>query len=54
MPSPFPELTSREREILDLVARGQNNSAISFALGVVVFIGSYVFLFLSRKRNGLS
>ncbi|MBC7549822.1 MAG: sugar ABC transporter permease [Cellulomonas sp.] len=29
-------------------------SAISFALGVVVFIGSYVFLFLSRKRNGLS
>ena len=34
MPSPFPELTSREREILDLVARGQNNSAISFALGV--------------------
>jgi multiple sugar transport system permease protein len=29
-------------------------SAISFALGLVVFIGSYAFLFLSRKRSGLS
>jgi multiple sugar transport system permease protein len=29
-------------------------SAISFALGAVVFVGSYVFLFLSRKRSGLS
>ena len=29
-------------------------SAISFALGVVVFIGSYVFLFLTRKRSGLN
>ena len=29
-------------------------SAISFALGMVVFIGSYVFLFLTRKRSGLS
>jgi multiple sugar transport system permease protein len=28
-------------------------SAISFALGLVVFIGSYVFLFLTRKRSGL-
>jgi multiple sugar transport system permease protein len=28
-------------------------SAISFALGLVVFIGSYLFLFLSRKRSGL-
>lgn len=28
-------------------------SAISFALGVVVFVGSYLFLFLTRKRSGL-
>jgi multiple sugar transport system permease protein len=29
-------------------------SAISFALGLVVFIGSYLFLYLTRKRNGLN
>lgn len=29
-------------------------SAISFALGVVVFAGSYVFLFLTRKKGGLT
>ncbi|MCM0618786.1 carbohydrate ABC transporter permease [Nocardioides bruguierae] len=29
-------------------------SAISFSLGLVTFLGSYVFLFLTRKRNGLS
>jgi multiple sugar transport system permease protein len=28
-------------------------SAIAFALGVIVFIGSYVFLFFTRKQNGL-
>src|SRR5674476_1192265 len=28
-------------------------SAISFALGVVVFAGSYAFLFLTRKKSGL-
>ncbi|MDR0284926.1 MAG: sugar ABC transporter permease [Propionibacteriaceae bacterium] len=28
-------------------------STISFSLGVIVFIGSYIFLFLTRKRNGL-
>ncbi len=28
-------------------------SAISFALGLVVFIASYIFLFLTRKRSGL-
>jgi ABC-type sugar transport system permease subunit len=28
-------------------------SAISFSLGIVVFIGSYLFLFLTRKQNGL-
>lgn len=28
-------------------------STIAFALGIVVFIGSYVFLFLTRKQSGL-
>ncbi|MFT4259096.1 carbohydrate ABC transporter permease [Microbacterium sp.] len=28
-------------------------SAISFALGLIVFLFSYVFLFLTRKRNGV-
>lgn len=28
-------------------------STIAFALGVIVFIGSYVFLFLTRKQSGL-
>ncbi|WNM24262.1 sugar ABC transporter permease [Demequina capsici] len=28
-------------------------AAISFALGIVVFIGSYLFLFLTRKQSGL-
>lgn len=27
--SPFPELTDREREVLDLIARGHTNSAIA-------------------------
>jgi multiple sugar transport system permease protein len=29
------------------------SAAVSFALGAVVFAGSYVFLFLARKRSGL-
>jgi multiple sugar transport system permease protein len=29
-------------------------SAISFALGLVVFVGSYFFMFITRKRSGLS
>jgi DNA-binding NarL/FixJ family response regulator len=28
-PVPFPELTDREREVLDLIARGENNQAIA-------------------------
>jgi len=31
---PFPELTSREREVLDLVAAGKNNSAIAAELSL--------------------
>lgn len=33
-PIPFPELTEREREILDLVAAGLDNSAVGRRLGV--------------------
>ncbi len=29
------------------------SAAVSFALGAVVFIGSYLFLFIARKRSGL-
>ncbi|MCX7520842.1 sugar ABC transporter permease [Microbacterium sp. STN6] len=28
-------------------------SAIAFALGIVIFVGSYVFMFATRKRSGL-
>jgi multiple sugar transport system permease protein len=28
-------------------------SAIAFALGLVVFVGSYAFMFATRKRSGL-
>ena len=31
---PFPELTQRERQILDLIARGHNNTAIADALAL--------------------
>lgn len=34
--SPFPELTQREVEILDLIAAGQNNTAIAQRLGIAV------------------
>lgn len=32
--APFPELTAREREVLDLIASGSRNSAIAQALGL--------------------
>jgi len=33
-PDPFPELTARERQILDLIAAGRGNGAIAAELGV--------------------
>jgi len=29
------------------------SAAVSFALGALVFVGSYIFLFITRKRSGL-
>ena len=33
-PQPFPELTERERQVLDRMARGENNAAIAARLGI--------------------
>ncbi len=40
---PFPELTAREREVLDLVAQGRNNTAIAEQLGLAVkTVGNHI------------
>ena len=33
-PTPFPDLTAREREVLDLLAAGRNNRQIAEQLGL--------------------
>jgi DNA-binding NarL/FixJ family response regulator len=41
--APFPELTSREREILELIAQGMNNGAIASRLGVATkTVGNHI------------
>jgi DNA-binding NarL/FixJ family response regulator len=42
-PAPFPELTPREREVLDAVARGRPNGAIAAELGLAAkTVGNHV------------
>ena len=50
-----PSYTPNMYAYTQAFAYGQFNyaSAISFSLGLVVFIGSYLFFFFTRKRNGL-
>ena len=33
-PEAYPELTDREREVLELIARGENNASIAKALSI--------------------
>jgi DNA-binding NarL/FixJ family response regulator len=48
---PFPELTPREREILDRIARGETNSAIATALFVAPkTVGNHVSAIFAKLR----
>jgi DNA-binding NarL/FixJ family response regulator len=48
---PFPELTPREREILDRLARGENNGTIAAALGVAPkTVGNHVSAIFAKLR----
>lgn len=50
-PAPFPELTTREREILELVAQGKNNGAISAQLGVAPkTVGNHISAVFAKLR----
>lgn len=43
MTDPFPELTGREREVLELIARGRNNTAIAADLGLAAkTVGNHI------------
>ena len=48
---PFPELTPREREILDRIARGQSNGAIAAELGLSPkTVGNHVSAIFAKLR----
>jgi DNA-binding NarL/FixJ family response regulator len=48
---PFPELTPREREILDRIAQGQNNAGIAAALGLAAkTVGNHVSAIFAKLR----
>jgi len=49
----FPELTPREREILDRIAQGQSNGAIATALGLAPkTVGNHVSAIFAKLRVG--
>lgn len=51
--APFPELTPREREILDLIALGRSNGAIAAGLGVATkTVGNHVSAIFAKLRVG--
>jgi DNA-binding NarL/FixJ family response regulator len=51
--APFPQLTPREREILDRIAMGQSNGAIAAGLGVATkTVGNHVSAIFAKLRVG--
>jgi DNA-binding NarL/FixJ family response regulator len=49
--TPFPELTPREREILDAIAQGQSNGAIAARLGLAAkTVGNHVSAIFAKLR----
>ena len=49
--APFPDLTEREREILELIAKGHNNSGIAAQLSLSVkTVQNYVSSILSKLQ----
>jgi DNA-binding NarL/FixJ family response regulator len=48
---PFPQLTSREREVLERIAQGQGNAAIAAALGLALkTVGNHVSTIFAKLR----